>query len=481
MVSSQPFSRIVSAEIDGRCQNIRYRQDQLNRMQTALVQHVDELREAIRKDSDNSAEEVQAEICLALSEIRAHYTPLNLAKDLEQEYRVAHGKDNAEGKRGAGIVYIVPCSHTMFYSIVSAMSAAVAAGNCVIVELAQTTMFLPPLLRRILTKALDNDTFAVSEERPPSAFLDRALMVVQNDSRPVFNRSLVSSAGRTVAVVDRTARIDQAAEALVTARFAFGGRSPYAPDIVMVQEFSMKAFVESIMQHASKLLAGQNGDARKKTVDLGRTSPSPSLVDQAHKDPSCRILVSGSGWGIVEVQDRKSPLLQKKVDEKVLIVHPITSLDDAIDFSNSLGGLTATYAFAIPSAAKYLTQFIDSHISWVNHVPLDMLIGPALPTNSVLSRTRYTTEVLQVPRPQYITESSQADLVKAVLNPSKKGQDAWKEALSPLPPTKQRAGFHIGFFEQGIITGGLITLFSLVASVSTLGYYTFAVVKRARS
>lgn len=32
---------------------------------------------------------------------------------------------------------------------------------------------------------------------------------------------------------------------------------------------------------------------------------------------------------------RTSPLLTKKVQEKVLILHPVTSLDDAIDLSNS--------------------------------------------------------------------------------------------------------------------------------------------------
>jgi hypothetical protein len=47
--------------------------------------------------------------------------------------------------------------------------------------------------------------------------------------------------------------------------------------------------------------------------------------------------------------------------------------DIALTLNDSMGTLTATYAFAIPSAAKYLTQFIDAHISWVNHVPLDML------------------------------------------------------------------------------------------------------------
>lgn len=45
--------------------------------------------------------------------------------------------------------------------------------------------------------------------------------------------------------------------------------------------------------------------------------------------------------------------------------------DEADDLSTET--LAATYAFAAPSSAKYLTQFIDAHISWVNHAPSHML------------------------------------------------------------------------------------------------------------
>jgi hypothetical protein len=80
--------------------------------------------------------------------------------------------------------------------------------------------------------------------------------------------------------------------------------------------------------------------------------------------------------------------LKKKIDEKVLLVHPVTSLDDAIDINlyvwipppgkapankTSNEDLAAVYAFAAPASAKYLTQFIDADISWVNHVPSHML------------------------------------------------------------------------------------------------------------
>jgi acyl-CoA reductase-like NAD-dependent aldehyde dehydrogenase len=134
MVSPQPFARLVAAEIDGRTQNVRYRQSPFHRLQTALVQHIDQIRSALQSDTGNAAEEVQAEICLALKEVRTHYLSLNLEEDLEREYRVAKGKDNGDALRGTGIVYIIPGTHTMFFSVVSALAAALAAGNCIILE-----------------------------------------------------------------------------------------------------------------------------------------------------------------------------------------------------------------------------------------------------------------------------------------------------------------------------------------------------------
>ncbi|KKK24658.1 hypothetical protein P175DRAFT_0486741 [Aspergillus ochraceoroseus IBT 24754] len=483
MVAPQAFSRLVAAEIDGRCQNIRYRQNQFHRLQAALVQQIDQIKNAIQIDSGNAPEEVQAEICLALKEIRTHYLSLDLETDLEQEYQVAHGKDNGGALRGTGIVYIIPATHTLLFSVISALSAAMAAGNCVILEVTKnTTMSLAPLLRQILARALDADTFAISEERPDAAFLHKVLVVAQSDVSHVSGPSLISpTTARTVAVVDRTAAVRAAAQSLVTARFAFGGRSTYSPDVVLVQEFAMKEFVEAIIHQSSKYLSGPAGEARQNAVHPRRSSPGLSFLDLAHQDASARVLVAGSGWGIVEVHDRKSPLLQRKVDEKVLVLHPVTSLDDAIDFTSSLGTLAATYAFGSPAAAKYLTQFIDAYVSWINQVPVEMLLGPASPVNGPLSRgTRYPTNLFQVPRPQLVTETSNTRLVRRVLDQagSQKSVAIWNEAMAPLPSTGQRPGQRIGFFEQGIITGGVVTLVSLVATVSTLGYYTYTCVRK---
>ncbi|KAJ5095068.1 hypothetical protein N7532_007359 [Penicillium argentinense] len=460
------LQRILAANIDGRTQNTRYRQSQLQSLQSTLVTHLPEFQDAIRTDSGHTTREVRAEIILALQELRTHYASLSLSKDLEVEYRIARGKDSPDASVGVGIAYIVPTGHTLFFSLISALTAAVAAGNCVVVELPQTTMALPDLLRKVLRDALDHDTFMITSQRPDASFMSKVLLVSQVASDAPTGLLSPASA-RTVAVVDRTANINEAAQALVAARFALGGRSVYAPDLVLVNEFAMKGFAEAVIQHASRYLAGENGEARNKQWSPRRSG----ILETIQKDRSARVLVSGSDWGVVEVQDRKSPLLKKKIDEKVLLVHTVTSLDDAIDINFS-STLAATYAFAAPSSAKYLTQFIDADISWVNHVPSHMLIGPALPRNTPYnSQTRYSATTFQRPRPQLIAPPQSSYIAQTILeNTDKlKADTLWRKAIAPLPETKQRPGFKIGFFEQGIITGVSLTLVSLIGAVGTLG------------
>lgn len=106
------------------------------------------------------------------------------------------------------------------------------------------------------------------------------------------------------------------------------------------------------------------------------------------------------------------------------------------------------------------------------------LVQPHHPTPYNAS-TRYRTCSFRLPRPQLIAPAASAYTAHTILENTNaaKADTLWREALSPLPPTKQRQGFKIGFFEQGIITGRLLTLASLVATVSTLGYYAWAYVR----
>ena len=71
-------------------------------------------------------------------------------------------------------------------------------------------------------------------------------------------------------------------------------------------------------------------------------------------------------------------------------------------------------------------------------------------------------------------------MVKELLDDPKVKSAIWQEILEPLPEIKQRIGRKFGFFEQGIISGGLVVLFSLITAASTAGYFGLRYVRKLR-
>lgn len=81
-----------------------------------------------------------------------------------------------------------------------------------------------------------------------------------------------------MAIVDRSADIEAAAKAITTARFSFGGYSPYAPDLVLVNEFIKKDFFEACSRYATLSFAGASA-ARK--VDKNQSEEVKMMIDNA--------------------------------------------------------------------------------------------------------------------------------------------------------------------------------------------------------
>ena len=141
----------------------------------------------------------------------------------------------------------------------------------------------------------------------------------------------------------------------------------------------------------------------------------------------------------------------------------------------SSGEHAATYIFASLAAAKYLAESIEAQISWINHVPHNMLVGPAIPLNKRSSHTsRYTTGMFEFPRPHLLRRTSEVTIIKRILNKENTplSHPSIRELFMPLPSTRQRKGYHIGFFEQGFLTGGLL-LTSVATVMAAYGIWTF--------
>jgi acyl-CoA reductase-like NAD-dependent aldehyde dehydrogenase len=131
---TQPLQRIKAAIIDGRCRTPRYIQKQLLILHDALIRAAPSIHQAILKDTGWSSSEAWFEIHMTLQAIKEQYGAINFDDCLLQEFSIAHGKGNSNRRLPFGCVYIVPCQHNRLYSMIQPAAAAIAAGNCVIIE-----------------------------------------------------------------------------------------------------------------------------------------------------------------------------------------------------------------------------------------------------------------------------------------------------------------------------------------------------------
>lgn len=159
-------------------------------------------------------------------------------------------------------------------------------------KLSDTLLQVDALLRTLLPSALSPNTFAIVKALPSSPeehpALASALVVDQTNDKdtststlpppapPRVNELRSATTSRCIAIVDRSADIEAAAQAIATARFRFGGTSPYAPDLVLVNEFVKTDFFEACSRHASLLFAGVTPTAATTMANGGSSSSSSS-------------------------------------------------------------------------------------------------------------------------------------------------------------------------------------------------------------
>jgi aldehyde dehydrogenase (NAD+) len=345
---------------------------------------------------------------------------------------------------------------------------------------------IPSLLRSILPEALEFDVLTILTSSPAIQPGNNCLAVLQESSveSPAFSQ-LVSRKGKVVAVVDRTADLASAAEQLVAARFAFGGTSPYAPDLVLVNEWVKKDFVALVLRQAIRFIAA-SGQANGSTSKKGSSIDGSLHSLQDSKRWKLSTITTGDNGALVELISTSAKLLPlpPKISEPIFCISTITSLDHAVDLvSTSLSDtkLLAGYHFAAPTHAKYLAQFCQADASFINQVPLPLLLGPAAPGfQSFNLEARYIPSHFERASPQFIKSPASQIVFANALSGDKAKAAASKlleQSLQEIKAPKRPESIAIGFFEQGIFIGlgfyGIPIITCLGASIYFLSKAAF--------
>ncbi|KAJ9144529.1 aldehyde dehydrogenase family 3 member b1 [Pleurostoma richardsiae] len=475
---AKPFSKVRSAAIDGRVHNPFFRKTQLKRLHDKLIDNSAEIQKVLGEDTGHRPAEIKAEYWLALRCLADTYNSIEPERDLDAEYAIANGNDAPRACEPVGIVVIEPATHAFLFGLISALAPAIAAGNCVIIRVEQTMLKAPLVILGLVEEALDQNIICTTTAKAiaDADINHRHVRVLQNGSPdpPLTNHVVSPIEARVVAVVERDADLTVSAEALVGARFGLRGKSPYAPDLILVNEWVFKDFLAAAVQCSIRLATNGRMAAAGAKVSGG-------FADEAINSGQARLVSSAANGTVVELLDRSSAMAQPKLGERCLVLHAVASVDDAINLSNGLGRLAAAFVFTRTlGAAKYLCQFLDSDVSFVNQLPIALLFSPVAPAEKPLdigSSTPYDLSFFTLPKPQYVLPPRQSQLLDGILlepTPLLLAQ-LDDEVRARLPEVKRlKNGRDIGFFDQGVITGGILVISTVVTCASLLVYYARA-------
>ena len=142
-MTSTRAAALRAAVIDGRAHNIFYRIEQLEKLYDTLASESQTIIEAIITDSEISQAEAKIEFVLALNSLRDRYAELQPSQELKEEYAIANHKDAKDLRVGFGLVLIKVAKHSPFFSAVATLGAAIAAGNCVVLEVSSCSQSSP--------------------------------------------------------------------------------------------------------------------------------------------------------------------------------------------------------------------------------------------------------------------------------------------------------------------------------------------------
>ncbi|KIN09139.1 hypothetical protein OIDMADRAFT_73037, partial [Oidiodendron maius Zn] len=400
------IDRLLAAVVDGRTTNVRYRQNELHRLYAGLKVEKEAVCDAIMRSSAVSTSEALQEYSLALDSIRQSYETLDFENSMKEEYLVATGRNNLFRRVGLGLIAIRAQEHSRVYSVIGPLAAAIAAGNCVLWEMGSALSPITTILSRILADSLDQDAFYATPGRITEAQESQVNLLVDQTCSSLNKVPSLSSMTelRSIVVVDRTTDVRLASKAIVGACLFSNGTSPYAPRIVLVNEFLCQSLIATCIEDAKSLKEMTNSNQKLE---------------------------------LVKHDGSASSLTTQRINGQRIVILPTTSLVSCVSSLCSKEAYLATYIFADAKTAKFIGEQVTSSVTYINQIPTWLLFGPPSPTmHPHHLHPRYTPDMFSQPRTLIIEPVDEISL-----------------SIQDLKPTGQKPGHAVGFFEQGILLG----------------------------
>jgi len=358
------------------------RRDRIDRLSLAVLEHADELAEALMADFGNRplAHSISSDILGSLPDIE--HVRANLETWMEPRVidgTAERGTPTFVQSRPKGVVGVIGPWNFPVSLVVTPSIEALAAGNRVMIKFSEIPARTAEVFARAVATRLDPVEVAVLRGGPETsaAFSDLPFDHLFFTGSPAVGRHVAAAAGRNLVpvtlelggknpvVVGPDADVAVAAERISAARMMNGGQLCLCPDWVFVPRAGLDEFVSAYRESTSRYfptvlgnpdyvtsvndanyrrVVGLIEDAKSKGATV--VTIAPEEEQGALPDPTTRRIPPTLVLGVTEEMD----LAHDEVFGPVISVRPYDTVDEAITAINAKPAPLAAYWYGADTA-----------------------------------------------------------------------------------------------------------------------------------
>mmetsp|Transcript_103778 Transcript_103778/g.281855 ORF Transcript_103778/g.281855 Transcript_103778/m.281855 type:complete len:522 (-) Transcript_103778:198-1763(-) len=349
--------------------NVKARVEVLFRFKALAEAHLKELTDLVVLEHGKNRGEAEAEVLKGIETVSfATGLPDVLAGRLLE---VSTGVTCQEQRRPLGVVAsIVPFNFPAMVPLWT-LPIAIACGNCLIMKPSEKVPLTLVRMAELLAEAglpkgvlsIVHGTQAVAmglAEHPGIAAVSfvgssRVADIIDKAARATGKRALCMGGAKNHLVAMQDADEDMAISDIMNSAFGSAGQRCMAASVLLVVGQGRRAFIDALVDRASKLRAGQGPGEIGPLIDEPACARVARYIDECAKHGG-EVLLDGRAWRsrakghwvgptVLLHRSKSEPAMSEEIFGPVLSILEVDSLDEAIDIENSnpYGNAAAIY------------------------------------------------------------------------------------------------------------------------------------------
>lgn len=351
----------------GKTKDVEFRIQQLKKLRQLIVDHEQEIMDALKKDLNKSPMEAYGtEIGFLLADI--DHT-LNAIRRLARPRKVKTPLFHQLGTSWIqaepyGLTYIIAPWNYPFQLAIAPAIGAIAAGNTVVLRPSRMSDNTARIMEKIVNNNFDEAFFhvVVCNLEQSNALLEQKFDYIFFTGSPDVGRQIYSAAakhltpvtlelgGKSPCFVDESFNTNWGIKRIVWGKFTNAGQTCVAPDYVLVDKKAKAKFVEAFRKTVKEFY----GNDPQKSPDLGRIINEKHFLRLSKLMEKGNILVGGQtdikdlyiAPTLIDGVTPEDPIMQGEIFGPILPVLEYEKLDDAINFVNSRNKPLALYIYS---------------------------------------------------------------------------------------------------------------------------------------